>query len=429
MTKINQKISNGMRQSKLLSKTRKEGPKDEVSKNANLLIRAGFINKEMAGVYSYLPLGLRTLNKICDIIREEMNAIGGQELLLSALQDKTAWDKTGRWSSEVMDVWFKTKLSNGTEVGLGATHEEPLTTLLKNHIRSYKDLPIYPYQIQTKFRNETRAKSGIMRGREFLMKDMYSFSRDEKEHEIFYKQARGAYDKVFSRLGIGDITYFTYALGGTFSKYSHEFQTLSENGEDTIYCCEKCKVAVNKELLAEQKVCPECGNEKLVEKKSVEVGNIFKLGLRFSDPLELKYVDEKGDKKSVFMGCYGMGPSRTMGTIVEVLSDDKGIVWPVSIAPFQVHLIEMVSENKKVKETAEALYEKLAKMGVEVLYDDRDARAGEKFNDSDLIGIPLRIVVGEKGVEKGELEIKDRKSGKVSMIKEKEVFDYIKKNV
>ena len=416
----------GMRQTKLLSKTRKEGPKDEVSKNANLLIRAGFINKEMAGVYSYLPLGLRVLEKVNNIIRDEMNKAGGQELFLTALQDKTPWEKTDRWNS---DVWFKTKLNSGTELGLGFTHEEALTTLMKNHIRSYKDLPVFPYQIQTKFRNEARAKSGIMRGREFLMKDLYSFCTDQKEHENFYAKMKEAYINVFNRVGLGDITYFTFASGGSFSKYSHEFQTLTDAGEDMIHCCDKCKVAVNEEVLNEQKVCPQCENKKLVAKKSVEVGNIFTLGTRFSEPLGLTYVDEKGEKKPVFMGSYGIGPTRTIGTVVEVLSDEKGIVWPASIAPFNVHLIEMVSENKKVKETAEALYDKLAKLGVEVLYDDRGARAGEKFNDSDLIGIPLRIVVGEKGIEKGELEIKERKTGKVSMIKEKEVFDYIKKNV
>src|ERR1035437_5024037 len=304
-----------MKQSRLLTTTRKEGPKDEVSKNANMLIRAGFINKEMAGVYDYLPLGLRTLNKICNIVREEMNKIGGQELFLTVLQDKTPWEKTGRWADEVMGVWFKTKLLNGTELGLGPTHEEPLITLMKSHIRSYKDLPVAPYQIQTKFRNETRAKGGIMRGREFLMKDMYSFSKDEKEHEVFYEKAKKAYTNMFDRFGIGEITYFTYALGGTFSKYSHEYQTLADNGEDTIYCCDKCMVAVNKELIEEQKVCPKCGNKDLIERKSVEVGNIFKLGFKYSEPLDLVYVDEKGEKKFVFMGCYGFGPSRTMGTI------------------------------------------------------------------------------------------------------------------
>jgi len=416
-----------MRQSMLLTKTRKEGLKDEVSKNANLLIRAGFINKEMAGVYSYLPLGLRVLNKISNIVREEMNKIGGQEVFLTVLQDKEPWVKTGRWSDEVLDVWFKTKLKNGTEVGLAGTHEEPLVTIMKNHIRSYKDLPVSIYQIQTKFRNETRAKAGIMRGREFLMKDMYSFSRDEKEHEVFYEKAKGAYNQIFKRLGLGVSTYFTYATGGTFSKYSHEYQTLASNGEDTIYCCDKCMVAVNKELISELKECPSCGNKKLVERKAVEVGNIFKLGLKFSEPLNLTYINENGEKKFVYMGCYGFGPSRTMGTITEILADEKGLVWPTNIAPFKVHIVELISENKKVKETAEKLYETLAKNSVEVLYDDRDVRAGEKFNDSDLIGIPLRIVVSDKGLEKGEFEVKQRIDGKVLSIKEKEIFDFVNK--
>ncbi len=411
----------------LLTKTRKEGLKDEVSKNANLLIRAGFINKEMAGVYSYLPLGLRTLNKISNIAREEMNKIGSQELLLTALQDKEPWVKSGRWSDDVYDIWFKTKLKNGTEIGLGSTHEEPLVTLMKNHIRSYKDLPVSAYQIQTKFRNEVRAKAGIMRGREFLMKDMYSFSKDEKEHEIFYEKAKVAYSHIFKRLGIGDRTYFTYALGGTFSKYSHEYQTLAINGEDTIYCCDECMVAINKELIDEIKECPSCKNKKLIERKSVEVGNIFKLGIKYSEPLGLIYIDEKGAKKFVFMGCYGFGPSRTMGTITEILSDEKGLVWPVSVAPFKVHIVEISSENKKVRETSEKLYDIFTKNGVEVLYDDRDARAGEKFNDSDLIGIPLRIVISEKGLEKGEFEIKQRIDGKVFNIKEKELMDFVNK--
>src|ERR1035437_4216243 len=268
-----------MKQSRLLTKTRKEGPKDEVSKNANMLIRAGFINKEMAGVYDYLPLGIRTLNKICNIVREEMNKIGGQELFLTVLQDKTPWEKTGRWADEVMGVWFKTKLLNGTELGLGPTHEEPLITLMKSHIRSYKDLPVAPYQIQTKFRNETRAKSGIMRGREFLMKDMYSFSRDQKEHDAFYQQAKAAYVRIFDRVGLGAVTYPTFALGGTFSKYSEEFQTISDAGEDIIFVDEEKRIAVNKETLTPE-ILSELGLDKknLVEKKGVEVGNIFNLG-------------------------------------------------------------------------------------------------------------------------------------------------------
>lgn len=415
-----------MLQSQLFTKTRKEAPKDEVSKNAQLLIKGGFINKEMAGVYSFLPLGLRVLNKINNIIRTEMNAIGGQELFLSSLQDKAPWEKTNRWDSEVMDIWFKTKLNNGTELGLGNTHEEPIVTMLKNHINSYKDLPIYPYQIQTKFRNETRAKSGIMRGREFLMKDMYSFSKDEAEHEVFYNKARAAYNNVFKALGIADKTYFTYALGGSFSKYSHEFQTLSEAGEDIIYCCDKCHVAVNKELIDELSKCPECNNENLVEMKSIEVGNIFKLGFKFSEPLGLTFLDEKGERKNVFMGCYGMGPSRIMGTLVEVLSDDKGIIWPAAVAPFAVHLLDITSKEESKAKVAK-LYTDLQKAGIEVLFDNRDARAGEKFADADLLGIPLRIIASEKTIEKGELEIKNRQTGEVSMIKEKDLWNFLKK--
>jgi prolyl-tRNA synthetase len=418
-------ISNGMRQSHLLSKTRKDAPKDEISKNSRLLIRAGFVNKEIAGVYSYLPLGLRVLNKVNNIIRDEMNKAGGQELFLTALQDRKVWEATDRWSDMNVDNWFKTKLKNGTELGLGFTHEESLTELMKNHIRSYKDLPVYPYQIQTKFRNEARAKSGIMRCREFLMKDLYSFSKNQKEHEIFYNKMRQAYTNVFEKVGLGDITYFTFASGGSFSKYSHEFQTITDAGEDMIYCCEKCMVAVNKEVLSEQSVCPECKNKNLIEKKSSEVGNIFTLGTRFSEPLGLVYLDENGEKQTVFMGSYGIGPGRIVGTVVEALADDKGLIWPASITPFSIHLIEISSENDKVRKTAESLYDKLAENGIEVLYDDRDARAGEKFNDSDLIGIPLRIVVSEKGIEKDEFEIKERKSGKIEIIKEKDIISVI----
>jgi prolyl-tRNA synthetase len=298
---------------------------------------------------------------------------------------------------------------------------------MKNHIRSYKDLPTYPYQIQTKFRNEARAKSGIIRSREFLMKDLYSFSVDQKQHEVFYNKMRKAYNNVFERVGLGKSTYFTLATGGSFSKYSHEFQTLTDAGEDIIFVCDECMVAVNQEVSNEQKSCPECGNKKLVEKKSVEVGNIFTLGTRFSEPLGLVYLDEKGEKKPVFMGSYGIGPGRVVGTVVEAMSDDKGIVWPVSIAPFKVHLVEIKSENTKVNKTAGDIYEKLAKLGIEVLYDDRDVRAGEKFNDSDLIGIPLRVVISDKGLEKGEFEVKERMGGKVSMLKEKELFTFISK--
>jgi prolyl-tRNA synthetase len=406
-----------MKQSHLFTKTRREAPKDEVAKNAQLLIRAGYINKEMAGVYSFLPLGLRVMNKIVQIIREEMNAIGGQEVHLTALQDKKVWETTNRWDDAVVDNWFKTKLKNGSEVGLGFTHEEPLTNLMKDHIRSFRDLPKAVYQFQTKFRNEERAKSGIMRAREFLMKDLYSFNVDEKAHQDFYEQAKKAYVRIFDRLGIGAQTYTTFAAGGSFSKYSHEFQTLTDAGEDTIYVHEGKRLAVNKEVLNDE-VLGDLGITRadLAEKKAVEVGNIFSLGTKFSDALGLNYKDEEGKNKPVIMGSYGIGPGRVMGTIAELWSDDKGLVWPESVSPFMVHLVALFDTDGAVKKVTDDLYEKLTKKGVEVLYDDRGETAGTKFSDSDLIGIPKRIVVSAKTLKENSVETKDRRTGKVEMV-------------
>ncbi len=405
-----------MRQSLLFTKTRKDAPKDEVSKNAQLLIRAGFIHKEMAGVYSYLPLGLKVMNKIVGVIREEINKIGGQEIYLTALQDKKIWEISGRWSDDVVDTWFKTKLKNDTELGLSFTHEEPLTQLMTEYLRSFRDLPTFVYQFQTKFRNEARAKSGIMRGREFLMKDLYSFCRDEGEHAEFYEKAKQAYMNIFEKVGLGDKTFVTFASGGSFSKYSHEFQTITNAGEDSIFVDEKRKIAVNKEVMNDEVLNDLALNKAdLVEKKAVEVGNIFSLGTKFSDTFDLKYIDDKGEKKSVIMGSYGIGPGRVMGTIAEILSDDKGLVWPKSIAPFEIHFILIEDKDGKVKIEADRLYENLIKKGIEVLYDDRDTRAGEKFADSDLIGIPTRIIISEKTLESKSVEIKDRKSGIVKV--------------
>lgn len=406
-----------MKQSKLFTKTRREAPKDEVAKNAQLLIRAGYIHKEMAGVYSYLPLGLRVLNKIVNVIREEMNSIGGQEILLTALQNKEIWQASDRWDDEKLDIWFKTSLKNGGELGLGFTHEEPLTALMKDHIRSFRDLPKAVYQFQTKFRNEPRAKSGLMRGREFIMKDLYSFNTDEKSHAEFYEKAKQAYIRIFDRLGIGNETFVTFASGGSFSKYSHEFQTITDAGEDTIYVHGGKRIAVNKEVLNDE-VLKDLGitRSDLVEKKAVEVGNIFNLGTRFSEALGLHYKDEKGESKPVFMGSYGIGPGRVMGTIVELRSDEKGLVWPEAVAPFSMHLIALFDESGKVKKAADDLYAKLTKKEIEVLYDDRECGAGEKFGDADLIGIPKRVVVSEKTLRKDSVEVKDRVTGKVDIV-------------
>jgi len=411
----------------LLSKTRKEGPKDEVSKNANLLIRAGFINKEMAGVYSYLPLGLRVMNNIENIIREEMNQIGGLEMKTSVIQSKEVWEKSNRWAGDAAEIWFKTKLKNGREIGLSFTNEEAYANILKQYISSYKDLPMYPYDFKSIFRNEARSKSGLLRGREFYWKALYSFSKDDAEHNEFYEKVKIAYNNIYNKVGIGDLTYITFASGGSFSKFSHEFQAITDAGEDLIYLDENKKIAVNKEVYNDE-VLKELGLNKkdLVEKKAIEVGNIFSLGTRFSEPFDLKYKNEKGEEKLVVMGSYGIGLGRLMGTVVEILADDKGIVWPVSIAPFKVHLVELVSTKPEVKKKAEEIYNLLAKSGVEVLYDDRDTRAGDKFNDSDLIGIPLRIIVSEKGLEKGDFEVKERRGGKVSVLKEKEIMDFVK---
>jgi prolyl-tRNA synthetase len=407
-----------MRQSQLFTKTRKEAPKDEVSKNAELLIRAGFIHKEMAGVYTFLPLGLRVLNNIVGIIRDEMNKIGGQEIALTALQDKNVWEKSGRWSDEVVDNWFKTKLKNQSELGLGFTHEEPLTVLMKNFVASYRDLPKFVYQFQTKFRNEARAKSGIMRGREFLMKDLYSFSKNQKEHDEFYEKSKQAYMNIFERVGLGGRTFITFASGGTFSKYSHEFQTITDAGEDTIYVDQEKKIAVNKEVYADEVLKDlELKKKDLKEEKAVEVGNIFSLGTRFSEPFDLSYVDESGEKKLVVMGSYGIGPGRVMGTIVEVLSDSKGIVWPKEVAPFTVHLIEMKG-GEAVSVAAEKLYRDLNKKGISVLWDDRDTRAGEKFADADLIGIPYRVIISEKTLKENKFELKLRTEEEAELVDE-----------
>jgi len=399
-----------MRQSQLFTKTVKELPKDETSYNAQALIRAGFIDKVGAGIYSYLPLGKRVLDKVCQIIREEMDAIGGQEILMTALIPKENLETSGRW--ETFDVLFRLAGNDQKEYSLGATHEEIVTPLAKKFILSYKDLPFGVYQIQTKFRNEKRAKAGLLRGREFLMKDLYSFHVDQTDLDTYYEKAISAYNQIYKRLGLGDLTYLTYASGGSFSKYSHEFQTLAEAGEDLIYVCDKCHVAINREIIAEQPGCPSCGNKELVEKKAIEVGNIFKLGTKFSESFGVRYKDQAGQETTALMGCYGIGPSRIMGTLVEIYHDEKGITWPAAVAPYKVHLLSL-NENERTA----GIYEDLKKKGIEVLYDDREISAGEKFADADLIGCPYRVVVSKKTLLAESVELKERGSAESKFIK------------
>jgi prolyl-tRNA synthetase len=408
--------------SQIFPKTQKTAPADEESKNAKFLVRAGFADKLMAGVYSWLPLGLRVRAKVEGIIREEMNALGANEILMPALQPKENWDATKRWDS--MDVLFKIKSQTGKEVALGPTHEEIVTPLAGKFIKSYKDLPFALYQIQNKFRDELRAKSGLLRGREFGMKDLYSFHADEKDLEKYYEKVAKVYVKLFGRMGLKAVR--VRATGGAFSKFSDEFQVLTPNGEDTIYKCPKCKVYYNNELVKGNK-CTE-GHELEAPEKSVEVGNIFKLGTRFSDSFGLSFLDKAGKKQPVIMGCYGLGPTRVIGTIAELMSDDRGLIWLKSVAPYAVHLLGLNLNDKKIKKVAEDLYEKLMKLGIEALYDDRvESSAGEKFADADLIGIPLRLVISARSLEKKGVEWKERSQKEGKIVKMGSVMVEVKK--
>jgi prolyl-tRNA synthetase len=412
---------NAMRMSKLFTKTSKTIPADETAKNAQLLIQAGYIHKEMAGVYVYLPLGKKVLDNIAQIVREEMDNIGGQEVQLSVLQPKDIWEKTDRWDDKKVDNWFKTKLVNGTELGVGLTHEEPLVDALRSYVTSYKDFPIYAYQIQNKFRNELRAKSGLLRGREFVMKDMYSMARDQAEHAQLYEEVAAAYNKVYDRLGLGKITYRTYADGGIFTdKFSDEFQTLSDIGEDTIFVDEAKRIAVNKEVYTDENL-KKLGISKgdLVERRGVEVGNIFPLESKYTDALDVYYTDENGKKQSIIMGCYGIGISRLVGVIAEHFSDEDGLIWPENIAPFRVYLVQI---GEAAAKEARDIYDELKAQGVTVLWDDRDIRPGQKFADADLMGIPCRVVISEKTIADRQYEIKKRTEKESNLVSKQELL-------
>jgi prolyl-tRNA synthetase len=407
-----------MRVSKLFTKTLKNAPADEVSKNAQLLIRAGFVYKEMAGAYAYLPLGLRVIEKIKQIVREEMNAVDSNELIMTTLQRREIWEKTNRWSDENVDIWFKTQLQDETELGLAWSHEEPIVEMMKQYVQSYKDLPISLYQFQTKMRNELRAKSGIMRGREFVMKDMYSFHTSAEDLERYYNETIEAYKRVYDRLGIGDETYVTFASGGAFTKFSHEFQTICDAGEDVIYLHREKNIAVNEEVIDD--AVKELGiNKNEFEKvKTAETGNIFNFGTQKTDELGLYFTDEDGSAKLPYVGSYGIGITRAMGVIAEKMSDDKGLVWPENIAPYKVYLVAIGVEGSK---RADAVYDELTGKGVEVLYDDRDERPGAKFADSELLGIPYRLTVSDRGVEAGQYELTIRATGETTQIQAEQV--------
>ncbi len=407
-----------MRRTQLFTKTRKNIPSDETSKNAQLLIQAGYIHKEMAGVYAYLPLGLKVLENIKKIVREEMNAVQSQELIMTNLQPKENWEITSRWDDEVVDIWFKTQLKDDTEVGLAWSHEEPIMGMMKHFVKSYRDLPVSVYQFQTKLRNELRAKSGIMRGREFVMKDMYSLHSSSEQLDGYYERVTEAYKKVFNRLGLGDDTYVTFASGGAFTKFSHEFQTLCETGEDVLYINKEKGIAINEEVLDDAIKDLGIKREDLKKEKSSEVGNIFNFGTEKSEQMGIYFTDESGNQKPIYLASYGIGITRLMGVIAEKFSDENGLIWPEQVSPYKVYLVDVGD----VKDKAEELYKKLVERGVSVLWDDRDERPGTKFADSDLLGIPRRLVISEKTIEKNGIEVKIRSGNSTSIIGEEELI-------
>ena len=405
-----------MRQSNLFTKTLKQVPKDEVSLNAQLLIRAGFVHKEIAGVYSFLPLGLKVLEKIKNIIRDELNKAGGQEIVMTALQDKEEWLKTDRWSDEVVDNWFKTKLKNETEIGLAFSHEEPITKIMTNYVSSYKDLPFYAYQFQNKFRNELRPTAGLLRTREFVMKDMYSFHSSIQDLDTYYLKVIKAYKRIYRRCGLEPIV--VNASSGTIGgNMSNEFMILAESGEDNLLFCKKCGWAANVEVGSQESFCPKC-NSKLTIKTGIEVGHIFKLGSVYSQKMKAFFVDQKGRQQPLISGCYGIGLERLMATIIELNHDKGGIIWPANVSPFDVHLLGLGLDDKIILRRAQEVYKKLKLSGFDVLFDDRSESAGVKFNDSDLIGIPIRLVVSRKSGSKIEYKKRCQKGSKLFTFKQ-----------
>ncbi|MES2985771.1 MAG: aminoacyl--tRNA ligase-related protein [Patescibacteria group bacterium] len=406
-----------MRHSNIFTKTRKEFPSDEAAKNAQILIQAGYVHKEMAGVYAYMPFGLMVIEKLKQIARDEMNKANGQEIIMTALQRKDIWEKTDRWSDENVDVWFKSTLKNGTEVGFGWSHEEPITDMMTHSIHSYKDLPIYVYQFQTKLRNELRAKSGIMRGREFVMKDLYSYSKDDEMHAAFYSRMIEAYTNFYNRVGLGQDTFLTLASGGAFTKNtSHEFQTICDAGEDVVYIDREKMIAYNEEAIEG------VDTEKLEKVKTAEVGNIFSFGGEKSEKMGLLYMDNDGVQKPVILGSYGIGITRVMGVIVEKYADDLGLVWPKAVAPFGIEIVSLHKEKgDAVYAASEEIYSKLDN----ALFDDRIMSIKDKMTDADMLGMPVQIIVGPKTLEKGMCEVKVRKTNVSTEVKLDEVVDYV----
>jgi len=413
-----------MRQSLLFNKTRKNISKDIVNTSHKYFVKADFVEKTISGVYRYLPLGLKVLRNIEKIIREDMVKIGGQEILLPTLQSKKLWQETNRWE-DFDPPLFKFKDIHDKEIALGPTHEEEITDMVRKRVSSYQDLPFSLFQIQNKFRNEVRATGGLLRTIEFVMKDLYSFHSTEKDLKDFYEKVKASYFNIFKKCGLDTIA--VNADSGTIGgDYSNEFMVVADVGEDTILVCDKCGYGANIEKIKDIRKCPECGND-LESKKAIELGHIFCLGTKYSKMMKANYKNDKGVEKPILMGCYGIGVSRLMATIVELNNDEKGIVWPKEVAPFQAHLL-CIGRDNQIKENADQLYLQLKKDGFDVLYDDRENKsAGEKFIDSDLIGIPIRIIVSGKTLEQNSVSIKNRDEKEEQLVKIDNLNKFLKK--
>jgi len=413
-----------MLQSKLFAKSKKSVSAEAQTISQQLLLRADFIEQSIAGVYRFLPLGFKVLKKIEAIIRQEMEALGGQEVCLPSLQSKALWEESGRWE-KIDPPLFKFKDRHEKEIGLGSTHEEEIVDIFRHRIKSYQDLPLSLFQIQTKFRNEMRPSGGLLRTREFFMKDLYSFHAEEKEAAVFYEKVKASYFRIFKKCGLNPLCVQADSgtIGGT---ESNEFMIVSDVGEDRILVCQKCEFSANIEKIGEAKKCPQCGTD-LEEKRAVEIGHIFKLGDKYSKIMKADFTDKAGRQHPVIMGCYGIGLGRLLAMAVESNHDERGIIWPKVISPFLIDLVP-IEANSKVKKAADKIYLELEKEGWSVLYDDREGKtAGEKFAEADLLGLPWRIIISERSLKSNSAEIKERKKKEAILVKLNRVKTYFKK--
>ncbi|MFH1621610.1 MAG: proline--tRNA ligase [Candidatus Omnitrophota bacterium] len=386
--------------------TLKETPEEAESISHKLMLRTSMIKMLISGVYSYLPFGLKVLDNIYKIIKEEMNATGAQELLLPAIQPIDLWQKTKR-DEQLGEVMIRFKDRRGRNLCLGPTHEEVITDLVSRYVQSYRDLPVTLYQIQTKFRDELRPRFGIVRACEFIMKDAYSFDKDIDGLNQIYDKMHKAYSTIFTRCGL-DFLSLKADPGVIGGDVSHEFLVPAESGEDIVYKCKICNLMLS-EHDSDIKDCPHC-KKNLQKINAIEVGHIFKLGTKYSDVFGLKYLDESGKEKPVIMGCYGIGVSRIMPAAIEQNHDEDGIIWPKELAPYDVLVLPVNTTDENIFNTSKKVYEILEKKGKKVILDDRDQRAGIKFKDADLLGIPFRITIGDKFLKEKKLEFKSRKS-------------------